>query len=90
MKTLSSLCVAAALVVIAVSPASGDALGIFGSRVTRMIVEEVGPQFERTTGHYLVVVTDVAAVMNMRCRSQSYRGDGQGRIYRRPCAHEYE
>jgi len=31
-----------------------------------MIVEEVGPQFERATGHHLVMVTDVAAVMKRR------------------------
>ena len=66
MKTLSSLCVAAGLVLIGASPASCDELKIFGSRVTRMIVEEVGPQFERATGHHLVVLTDVAAVMKRR------------------------
>jgi len=66
MKTLSSLCVAAGLVLIGASPASCDELKIFGSRVTRMIVEEVGPQFERATGHHLTVLTDVAAVMKRR------------------------
>jgi molybdate transport system substrate-binding protein len=66
MKSLSSICVAVGLAVIAASPASSDELKIFGSRVTRMIVEEVGPQFERTTGHHLVVITDVAAVMKRR------------------------
>jgi molybdate transport system substrate-binding protein len=66
MKTLSSICAAAGLVVLAASPASSDELKIFGSRVTKMIVEEVGPQFERATGHHLAVVTDVAAVMKRR------------------------
>lgn len=66
MKTFSSICVAAGIVFIGVSPASSDELKIFGSRVTKMIVEEVGPQFERATGHHLVVLTDVAAVMKRR------------------------
>jgi molybdate transport system substrate-binding protein len=66
MKTLCSICVAAGLVIIGASPASCAELKIFGSRVTRMIVEEVGPQFERATGHHLVVVADVAAVMKRR------------------------
>jgi molybdate transport system substrate-binding protein len=66
MKKLRSICAAAGLVVIAASSASGAELRIFGSRATRMIVEDVGPQFERATGHHLVVVSDVAAVMKRR------------------------
>jgi molybdate transport system substrate-binding protein len=66
MKNLSFLCVAAGLVFIGASPASSAELKIFGSRVTKMIVEAVGPQFERATGHHLVVVADVAAVMKRR------------------------
>jgi molybdate transport system substrate-binding protein len=66
MKTLSSFCVVAALFAVAASPASSDELKIFGSRVTRMIVEDVGPQFEQATGHHLVVLTDVTAVMKRR------------------------
>jgi molybdate transport system substrate-binding protein len=64
--TLSSIGVAAGLVIIASSPASSAELTIFGSRVTKMIVEDIGPQFERATGHRLVVITDVAAVMKRR------------------------
>ena len=66
MKTLSSICIAVGLAAIAGAPASSAELKIFGSRVTKMIVEDVGPQFERATGHKLVVVTDVAAVMKRR------------------------
>jgi molybdate transport system substrate-binding protein len=66
MKILSSLGASAALLMIAASPASCDELTIFGSRVIKMIVEDVGPQFERATGHRLVVVTGVAAVMKRR------------------------
>ena len=50
----------------AATPAFSDDLRIFGSRVTKMIVEDVGPQFERATGHHLTVITDVAAVMKRR------------------------
>ena len=66
MKLFSSLCVAVTFVAVAASSASSAELKIFGSRVTKMIVEDVGPQFERATGHRLVVVTDVAAVMKRR------------------------
>jgi molybdate transport system substrate-binding protein len=41
-------------------------LKIFGSRVTKMMMADIGPQFERTTGLKPVVVTDVAAVMKRR------------------------
>ena len=66
MKTLFSICLAVGLVVIAANPASSAELKIFGSRVTKMVVEDIGPQFEQATGHHLVVVTDVAAVMKRR------------------------
>jgi molybdate transport system substrate-binding protein len=66
MKILPSLCLATALAIIAANPAASDELKIFGSRVTKMIVEDVGPQFEQATGHHLVVLSDVAAVMKRR------------------------
>ena len=66
MKMVSSLCVAVGLFAISASPVSSAELKIFGSRVTKMIVEDIGPQFERATGHRLVVLTDVAAVMKRR------------------------
>jgi molybdate transport system substrate-binding protein len=55
--------------VVAASPACSDELKIFGSRVTRMMVEDVGPQFEKATGHHLTVLTDVTAVMKRRIES---------------------
>jgi molybdate transport system substrate-binding protein len=64
--TAFSLCATIGLCAIAVSPACSAELRIFGSRVTKMIVEDIGPQFERATGHRLVVLTDVAAVMKRR------------------------
>src|SRR5258708_5631152 len=66
MKALSSLCMAVGAFAIAASPAASAELRIFGSRVTKMIVEDIGPQFEQATGHRLVVLTDVAAVMKRR------------------------
>src|SRR6516162_3992301 len=66
MKNLSSVCVVVALAIVAANPAFSDELKIFGSRVTRMVVDDIGPQFERATGHRLLVVTDVAAVMKRR------------------------
>jgi molybdate transport system substrate-binding protein len=44
-------------------------LRIFGSRVTKMVIDEIGPKFEQTTGYRPVVVTDVAAVMKRRIES---------------------
>src|SRR5450631_3575080 len=66
MRLFGSVCGALALLVIAARPGQSAELRIFGSRVTKMIVEDVGPQFERATGHRLVVLTDVAAVMKRR------------------------
>ena len=64
--THAAIGVAIGFVIIASSPASSAEIKIFGSRVTKMIVEDIGPQFERASGHRLVVVTDVAAVMKRR------------------------
>jgi molybdate transport system substrate-binding protein len=66
MRILSSICAAVGLLGLAANPASSDELRIFGSRVTKMVVDDIGPQFERTTGHKPVVATDVAAVMKRR------------------------
>jgi len=48
------------------SVAHSAELKIFGSRVTKMMMADVGPQLERATGLTPVVVTDVAAVMKRR------------------------
>jgi len=47
-------------------PAAAEELKIFGSRVTRMVVGDIGPDYENTTGRKLTVLTDVAAVMKRR------------------------
>ena len=49
-----------------VQPASSAELKIFGSRVTKVIVGELGPQFEKATGATPVVIADVAQVMKRR------------------------
>jgi molybdate transport system substrate-binding protein len=64
MKTLRTL--AALLIVLTMSAAQAVELKIFGSRVTKVIVGELGPQFEKETGFKPVVVADVAAVMKRR------------------------
>ena len=56
----------AALMLALGSPANAAELKIFGSRVTRMVVGDVGPAYERASGHKLTVITDVAAVMKRR------------------------
>jgi molybdate transport system substrate-binding protein len=59
---------AAALVVLTMhaDAAQSAELKVFGSRVTRMMMADVGPGFEQATGFKPVVVTDVAAVMKRR------------------------
>ena len=64
--TRFALAAGLALAVIHAGPARADELKIFGSRVTRMVIDDLGPGFERDTGHKLTVVTDVAAVMKRR------------------------
>jgi molybdate transport system substrate-binding protein len=64
---LCAALVAALLVVCAqMAVVSGAELKIFGSRVTKMIMADLGTQFEQTSGYKPVVVTDVAAVMKRR------------------------
>jgi molybdate transport system substrate-binding protein len=64
---LCAALVAALLVVCAqMAVVSGAELKIFGSRVTKMVMADLGPQFEQTSGYKPVVVTDVAAVMKRR------------------------
>jgi molybdate transport system substrate-binding protein len=49
--------------------ADGAELKIFGSRVTKMVMGDLGPQFEQASGYKPVVITDVAAVMKRRIES---------------------
>jgi molybdate transport system substrate-binding protein len=57
---------AGAVVVAAHATAAAAELKIFGSRVTKMVIGDLGPGFEQTSGHKLTVLTDVAAVMKRR------------------------
>jgi molybdate transport system substrate-binding protein len=66
MKRINRVIVGAALMVFLAGASSAAELKIFGSRVTRMVLGDVGPGFERATGNRLTVVTDVAAVMKRR------------------------
>src|SRR5476649_602120 len=66
MRLLFAACGVLALAGVAAAPASSAELKIFGSRVTRMLVDDIGPQFEKATGNKLVVVTDVTANMKRR------------------------
>jgi molybdate transport system substrate-binding protein len=72
-RTIPVLCTALATALLGVSAQLSGAdcseLKIFGSRVTKMIVAELGPQFERASGYTPVVVADVAAVMKRRIES---------------------
>jgi molybdate transport system substrate-binding protein len=57
---------ALALFVLMANPADAAELKIFGSRVTKVVVGELAPQFAKATGLAPVVVADVAAVMKRR------------------------
>jgi molybdate transport system substrate-binding protein len=65
-KQLNRVMTGVALMVSVVGGASADELKILGSRVTKMVVGDVGPAYEQSTGHKLTVITDVAAVMKRR------------------------
>jgi molybdate transport system substrate-binding protein len=58
-----------AIAFILAGSANAAELKIFGSRVTKMVIADIGPQFEQATGFKPVVVTDVAAVMKRRIES---------------------
>jgi molybdate transport system substrate-binding protein len=60
-RLIGALC----LLLVATAAQSAE-LKIFGSRVTKVIVGELGPQFTKATGLTPVVVADVAAVMKRR------------------------
>jgi molybdate transport system substrate-binding protein len=63
---------AAALLAAVAAPtcaADGAELKIFGSRVTKMVMGDLGAQFEQASGYKSVVITDVAAVMKRRIES---------------------
>ena len=62
----AGVALAAALAWLDVSAANAAELKIFGSRVTKVIVGELGPRFEKATGFKPEVVADVAAVMKRR------------------------
>jgi molybdate transport system substrate-binding protein len=49
-----------------IPPACAAELKIFGSRVTKMVMGDLGPGYAQASGNTLTVVTDVAAVMKRR------------------------
>jgi molybdate transport system substrate-binding protein len=58
--------VAGALLMAHAGRSDAAELKIFGSRVTRMVIDDIGPAYTQATGNKLTVVTDVAAVMKRR------------------------
>ena len=65
MKKMQAVAALLGLLVFVHSANSAE-LKIFGSRVTKVIVGELGPQFEKATGYTPVVIADVAQVMKRR------------------------
>src|SRR5262245_23416835 len=70
MQKLKVLGAALAAAVACLAPQAADAqskeLKVFGSRVTKVILGELGPQFTKATGFTPVVTADVAQVMKRR------------------------
>ena len=64
MRQFNHVIVGVALMISLAGTACAADLKIFGSRVTKMVVGDVGPGFEQATGNKLTVITDVAAVMS--------------------------
>src|SRR5579871_1818049 len=48
------------------SAVAADEIRVCGARVTSTILGEIGPEFERTSGHRLKVAVDVAAAVARR------------------------
>ena len=65
----TALAAGLAIALTAADAANSAELKIFGSRVTKMVMADIGPQFGRASGYTPVVVTDVAAVMKRRIES---------------------
>jgi molybdate transport system substrate-binding protein len=63
------LVAAAAFGFVLCGSANAAELKIFGSRVTKMVIADIGAEFEQATGYKPVVVSDVAAVMKRRIES---------------------
>jgi molybdate transport system substrate-binding protein len=66
MKQFNHVIVGVALMVSLAGASSAAELKIFGSRVTKILIGDVGPAYEQASGHKLTVITDVAAVMKRR------------------------
>ena len=66
MKLSYLICAAFGLAVVAVGPAPGAELKIFGSRVTKMVVDDIGPQFEQATGNKLSIGYSLNAAIRKR------------------------
>jgi molybdate transport system substrate-binding protein len=62
----AALVAGSVLMAAGVGTAGAAELKIFGSRVTRMVVGDIGPAYTQASGNTLTVVTDVAAVMKRR------------------------
>src|SRR5262245_57840526 len=70
MRSQGAVLAAALLAAVAASTrAEAAEVKIFGSRVTRLVMGDLGVQFEQTSGYKPVVITDVAAVMKRRIES---------------------
>jgi molybdate transport system substrate-binding protein len=66
---LAAALLAFPLVAASTRAAEGAELKIFGSRVTKMVMGDLGSQFEQASGYKPLVITDVAAVMKRRIES---------------------
>jgi 4-carboxymuconolactone decarboxylase len=51
---------------IAASPATAQSLTVFSSNATKALIEEIGPQFEQSTGQKLTIVFDNSAALKTR------------------------
>jgi molybdate transport system substrate-binding protein len=68
MNSVRRVAIIVGMALMAAQPGAANSLElkIFGSRVTKMVLGDLGPGFEQATGNKLIVVTDVAAVMKRR------------------------
>lgn len=66
MKTIRLPALACLLALIISAPVSAHEIKVFASRVTKIALQVLGPDYEKATGNKLVVIDDVAVVMKRR------------------------
>jgi molybdate transport system substrate-binding protein len=66
MRTVRFAATALVAMILSAAPVSAEEIRVLSSVGIKAVVEELGPQFERATGHTVTTVFDLASVMKTR------------------------